>query len=219
LAQSCFTRALEINPAAVLAHTALLDVHRQQTWLKEPQWQLGPAFFDTNIAGLSGAEQFQQLAGLARSEYLALEDTSRWDDPNLRDRRELARAHAKKYAEDALKLAPAIRQDPNFGTAIYTANMTLSSLALREGDKKRAVDYLKRASQAPESEELTYGSDVVSRWRVVRDLVAQGERQAVIDFLDRMAQTNLAERMDLPQAAAALRRGETPPVLRIRRLQ
>jgi hypothetical protein len=88
--------------------------------------------------------------------------------------------------------------------------MTLSALALRDGDKKKAVAYLERASKAPASEELTYRDDVVSRWRVTRDLVAQGERQAVIDFLERMAQTNLAERMDLREAAAALRRGETP---------
>jgi hypothetical protein len=139
-----------------------------------------------------------------------------WDDPNLRERRELARAHAKRYAEDALKLAAHYRQDPNVGTAIYTANMTLSSVALWEGDKKRAVEYLGRASQAPESEELMYGSDVVSGWQVLRDLIAQGERQAVIDFLDRMAHTNLAERMDLPKAAATLRRSETPPSLRPR---
>jgi hypothetical protein len=32
----------------------------------------------------------------------------------------------------------------------------------------------------------------------------------VIDFLDQMARTNLAARLDLREAAAALRRGETP---------
>jgi len=88
--------------------------------------------------------------------------------------------------------------------------MTLSALALRDGDKKKALEYLRRASQAPASEELTYSDHIVSGWHIIRDLLAQGERQAVIDFLERMARTNLAERIDLREAAAALRRGETP---------
>jgi hypothetical protein len=137
---------------------------------------------------------------------------------NLRGRLELARDHARRYAEDTLKLAPKFRSHPSYGMAIYTANMTLSTLALRDGEKTKAVDYLRRASQAPASEELVYSDDIVSRWQVAPDLLAQGERQAVVDFLDRMAQTNMAERLDLREVAAALRRGDTPRSFRAARV-
>jgi BlaR1 peptidase M56 len=205
-AESCFKRALQINPDGVLAHTALLNVVSQQR-NRETLWAPPPASLDARVASLPEAERFQQLPGLARNAYHTLEGVSRWDDPNLHDRRELARNQATRYAEETLKLAPKFRTDPDYGTAMYTANMTLSALALRDGEKKKAVAYLRRASQAPASEELTYSDDIVSGWHVIRDLIAQGERQAVIDFLERMARTNLAERIDLREAAAALRRG------------
>jgi hypothetical protein len=208
-AEWCFKRALQINPDGVLAHTALLNAVSQQR-NRETLWAPPPASLDARVASLPEAERFQQLPGLARNAYHTLEGISRWDDPNLHDRRELARNQATRYAEETLKLAPTFRADPNYGTAMYTANMTLSALALRDGDKKKAVEHLRRASQAPASEELTYSDHIVSGWHVIRDLLAQGERQAVIDFLERMARTNLAERIDLREAAAALRRGETP---------
>jgi hypothetical protein len=210
-AESCFRRALQINPAGVLAHSALLRVVSGQRANHEPLWRPSPASLDFRVAALPDADRFEELPSLARDAYQTVAGLERWnDDPNLRGRRELARDQAKRYAEEALRLAPKFRDHPDYGGAIYTANMTLSALALHDGDETKAVAYLERASRAPASEELVYRDDVVSRWRVVRDLVAQGERQAVIDFLDRMAQTNLAERMDLREAAAALRRGETP---------
>jgi hypothetical protein len=131
----------------------------------------------------------------------------RLHDDNLRGRFELGRAQAKRYANDALKLAPGFTDDPAYGTSIYTANMTLSALALREGDRKASVLYLERASEAPSSEQLAYGDDVV--WhRLVRDLVAQGERRAAIAYLERMARTSVAQRIELREWAAALRREE-----------
>jgi beta-lactamase regulating signal transducer with metallopeptidase domain len=215
-AESCFKRALQINPQGILAHTKLLDVISDQRNNREPLWRVPPASLDARIASLPEAERFQQMPGLAHGAYLTLESISRWDDPNLHDRREIARNQATRYAEETLKLAPKFRTDPHYGTAMYTANMTLSSLALRDGDKKKAVEYLRRASQAPASEELTYSDHIVSGWHIIRDLLAQGERQAVIDFLERIAHTNVAERIDLREAAAALRRGETPRRFRAR---
>src|SRR5439155_21370558 len=96
----------------------------------EGLWQPPPASLDARVAALTEAERFQQSPDLAHDAYAALEVISRWDDPNLRDRRELAREQAQRYAEDTLELAPRFRTDPNYGTAIYTANMTLSALAL-----------------------------------------------------------------------------------------
>jgi len=131
----------------------------------------------------------------------------RLNDDNLRGRFELGHDQAKRYATDALKLAPRFTDDPAYGTAIYTANMTLSALALRDGDREAAVVYLERASEAPSSEQLAYGDDVV--WhRLVRDLVARGESRAAIAYLERLARTSIAQRIELREWAATLRRGD-----------
>ena len=62
------------------------------------------------------------------------------------------------------------------------------------------------------SEELAYSEGIVSgvHWHLARDLLKQGQRQAVLEFLDRMARTNIAERAGLRQAVTQIRRGETP---------
>ena len=130
----------------------------------------------------------------------------RLHDDNLRGRFELGRDQAKRYANDALKLAPGFTDDPAYGTSIYTANMTLSALALRDGDRKASVLYSNAHRRRLPPSSLAYGDDVV--WhRLVRDLVAQGERWAAIAYLERMARTSVAQRIELREWAAALRRG------------
>ena len=138
---------------------------------------------------------------------------ARWeDDPLIRDRMELSRRDAKRYAEDALVLAPRYRNHPQYGTAIYLANMTLGTLALREGDRKNAVLFLRNASRAPTSEELAYSVGMVSsyQWHLAADLLKQGERSAVLEFLDRMAAISVADRFEVRDAATTIRSGGTP---------
>ena len=119
---------------------------------------------------------------------------SRWDDPTMLDRQASAYERAKRYAEQALALAPRFRDDPGYGTAIYTANMTLSAVALRDDDVRTAVARLLAASNAPPTEALVYGDEVVSRWRsLLTGLADRGERPAVSQFLDRMRRVNLAD--------------------------
>jgi tetratricopeptide (TPR) repeat protein len=194
-AESCFRRALEINPRGVLAHARLLDVAAAQRMNREPLWRVPPDAVDVRLASLSDAERFRQLPERARVAFRSLVDMSRWDDPILLDRQASAHERAKRYAEQALALAPTFRNDPNFGTAIYTANMTLSALALRDGDVRNAAVHLLEASKAPSSEELVYGDTIVWQWRsLLTELAATGERQAVIRFLDRMRRVNLADK-------------------------
>lgn len=212
-AESCFKRALHVNPQAVLAHTELLRLRaRQANDRGEPLWRVAPAFQYDHYSALPEAERFEQLPRLARDAYAAIEDIARWDDPNLRDRLDLARQQAKRYADDALVLASRYRTHPKYGTAIYLANMTLGALALRDGDQKKAVEFLRDASQAPSSEELAYSEGLVSgvHWHLAADLLARGQRDAVTTFLERMAEINIPDRADLRSAAAAIRRGETP---------
>jgi uncharacterized protein (TIGR03435 family) len=206
-AEACFTRTLQLNPHAVLAHSALLATRRQKGLNRVPLWSVAPESLDARVAALPERDRFEQLPELASHAYRTITEIGRWNDANLRGRLDLERGHAQRYAEEALRLAPKFRDNPDYGTAIYTANMTLSALALREGNRRAAIGHLQRASQAPASEQLAYGDDVVWR-RELRDLVAQGEQQAVITFLEQMARTNIAGRIELREWAASLRRGD-----------
>jgi hypothetical protein len=212
-AEACLKRALQLNPQAVLAHTELLAIAARQEWSRgEALWKPAPADQYRAVSALPEAERFARLPRLARDAYASLDDFARWNDPNLKERVALAEHQARQYAEDALALAPRHRQHPQYGTAIYAANITLGSLALRAGDRAAAVRFLLKASEAPVSEELAYGPDALFglRWNLAKDLVERGERDAVIVFLKRMAETSIAHRADLREAAAAIGRGETP---------
>jgi hypothetical protein len=208
LANDFLARALRTNPRGIVAHSALLDLRRRSE-NDDPLRRIAPALRDARLGALTTRRRFEQLPALAVEAFRMVSEFDRWQDQNLRARLELGSDQAKRYAEETLRLAPAFRDDPDYGTGIYTANMTLSALALRHGDRPAAVRYLLRASEAPASEELVYGGNVV--WhRHVRDLIAHGERKAVIDFLERMARTNITGRIDLREWAAALRRaGQT----------
>jgi hypothetical protein len=216
-AQQCFWRALELNPRAVLARTSLLEVHSRMEWSGgEPLWSAPPAELYDSIASLPEAERFERVPQLARDACRRIDFLTRWnDDPLIRDRIELSRQQARKFAEDALALAPRYRNHPKYGTAIFLANMTLGTLALREGDRKTAGLFLRKAARAPVSEDLAYSQGMASshQWHLAGELLKQGERDAVLDFLDRMAAISLADRFELREAAAEVRRGGTPTLL------
>jgi hypothetical protein len=213
-AEWCFRRALQVKPAAVLAHTELLEIRSRQSWRRgEPLWSAPPARAYESVAALPEAERFELLPHLARSACQSLESMARWDDdPLIRDRMELSKQDAKRYAEDALVLAPKYHNHPQYGTAIYLANMTLGTLALRDGEREKAARYLRQASRAPASEELAYSKGIAInyQWRLAADLLQQGERDAVLDFLDRMAAISAADRFELRDAATTIRSRGTP---------
>jgi len=213
-AEWCYRRALRLQPAAIVAHTELLEIRSRQSWSRgEPLWSEPPARAYESVAALPEAERFELLPHLARTACQSLESIARWDDdPLIRARTELSRRDATRYAEDALALAPRYRDHPQYGTAIYLANMTLGTVALRDGDTKKAVLFLRRASRAPASEELAYSNGIVSshHWHLAADLLKLGEKEAVLEFLDRMSATSVANRYELREAATAIRDGGTP---------
>jgi tetratricopeptide (TPR) repeat protein len=215
-AETCFKRALQVNPRAVLAHTALLNVRRGQRRRGQPLWRVPPASAYERVAALPEAERFEELVDLPRDTYVGFEDLMRYgDDPNVKGRIDLARDQARRYAEDALTLAPKYRAHPRYGLAVYNATMTLGALALRGGDRRKASDFLRQASEASPSEELAYSVDLVSglHWHLAGNVLELGERAAVIDFLDRMADLNVANRQLLREIASAVRRGDNPVTL------
>jgi beta-lactamase regulating signal transducer with metallopeptidase domain len=213
-AEWCYRSALRVQPAAIVAHTELLEVRSRQSWRRgEPLWSEPPARAYESVAALPEAERFELLPDLARTACQRLESIARWDDdPLIRDRMELSKRDATRYAGDVLALAPRYRDHPRYGTAIYLANMTLGTLALRDSDTKKAVMFLRNASRAPASEELAYSNGIVSshHWHLAADLLKLGEREAVLEFLERMSAISVADRFELREAAAAIRSGGTP---------
>jgi hypothetical protein len=122
-------------------------------------------------------------------------------------------ARARKDAREALRLAAKYRSSPDYGTAIHRANMTLGMIAMRvDGDKKTATKHLLEASRAPATKELAYSSDYFTYKLPVLLLKygGAGEREAVIEYLERFGK--ICQRPDLPllEAAAQLRKGYMP---------
>jgi hypothetical protein len=87
--------------------------------------------------------------------------------------------------------------------------MTLSRIALREGNRAAAVAHLREAASVPPSEELSDQQGVTIH-RALKPLRDAGERQAVIDYLERMAERSVVERTRLRQSADAIRAGRMP---------
>ncbi len=115
-AEWCYRRALRVQPAAIVAHTELLEIRSRQSWSRgEPLWSEPPARAYESVAALPEAERFELLPDLARTACQRLESMARWDDdPLIRDRMEQSKRDAKRYAEDALALAPRYRDHPEY---------------------------------------------------------------------------------------------------------
>jgi hypothetical protein len=208
----CLERALQLNPKAVLAHSQLL--YLRQYAQRAPLYQVAPSERYDRIAELPDAKRLSALPGAALSSLSNIRSLSSENDRNLQELIDLYRRDARRFAHDMLTLAPSQRSHPAHGRAVFVANMTLGALALEEGNRSAALAHLRKASEAPASEELIYSNYLVLGGHLgpslAADLLKLGERDAVIDFLERMARVNLAQRVAIRSALAAIRRGETP---------
>ena len=137
-AEWCYRRALRVEPAAIVAHTELLEIRSRQSWRRgEPLWSEPPARAYESVAALPEAERFELLPDLARNACQRLESIARWDDdPLIRDRMELSKRDATRYAEDALALAPRYRDHPQETAPPFTWRWhdAFGTLALRDGE-------------------------------------------------------------------------------------
>jgi hypothetical protein len=113
---------------------------------------------------------------------------------------------AEGKANELLALASHDSKDPNYGTAVFQANLALGKAALNRGDKAGAVRHLLAASEAPPTEFLRYNPIDIS---LARSLVDAGEREDVATFLERCAKFNSQDRR-LAEWAVEIRRGLTP---------
>lgn len=118
-------------------------------------------------------------------------------------------SQAETRARELLALAAQQRQDPEYGTAIYEANLALGDMALRRGEKREAVQYLLAAAAAPPSENLRSAPLDMS---LARQLVDWGEREAVAQYLEKLAQFN-GRAQEFRKWAAEIRKGINPNLI------
>jgi hypothetical protein len=120
----------------------------------------------------------------------------------------------RQYAEDVLKLAPQLRNDPSYSAAVFSADLLAASVAAHDGDLQRALRYLNNASKVPPSEEMAYLSfwGVMRAYRhVCRILIDSGYRPDALAFLEHFATINIAQRDETLRLAADVRAGKSVP--------
>jgi hypothetical protein len=172
------------------------------------------------VATLPDPERLRMLTRLANGEYMTAEDqnwrvthaTSGDRDPAAnREQARLAWQRSKAYAQDALTLATRMPDDVYTPDALLQANVALGANALREGDRAAALRYLEAASRAPKSRidsvVPTSYNDGSLESRLIKSLLDSGERESVISYFERVAQTRGA---GYRQAAADVRNGFYP---------
>jgi hypothetical protein len=92
------------------------------------------------------------------------------------------RAAAESQAQEVLAMAPKYAKDWNYGNALHYGNLALGHLALQHGDRRAAVARLLAAGDTPGSPQLdSFGP----RMSLARELLLAGERDAVLDYIDR----------------------------------
>ena len=211
MARDCLERAARLDPESVRTRTMLADLvaseRSRAAWLRDRT--VAPAEQYDALAALPPAERFEAMAEAAVDALQSIRGAARFDDRNLAGYIETKTDNARRFARDVLDLAPRFAGVPDAGSFIYQAHMTLASTAMLDGDVDAAVDALRRASLAPPAEGLTYGHGVAA-WRVLLDLVDAGEPAAVVDFLEAMAERNLADPDRLLAAADDVRGGRPP---------
>jgi hypothetical protein len=158
------------------------------------------------VAELSERERFAVLPELADVAYMGAESLE-WNKDAPAAAASYARSTA--YAQEALALAAKFRDDPYHGTAVYRAHVALAVHALRDDDTASAVRHMREAAQAPPSPGLDvqlFGLDM----RLMHYLLDRGERESVVEFLERSANLRSGDRERLLKDAAAIRAGQMP---------
>ena len=119
------------------------------------------------------------------------------------------RDEAKAHAEEALKVAKEHAQDPAYSAAVMTAHHVLATVALRDGDRERAVYHMRESVKVPPSEQIQYAPPF-SWLRPVNQLLKEGERERVVEFLEAFASLTIRDRDRLLEDATAIREGRMP---------
>lgn len=119
-------------------------------------------------------------------------------------------ARSRQYATDALTLAERHRQAPDYGDVIYGAHTTLAVVALKDGDRQAAVRHMASAAAAPLPAGGRASPEFGLRPRLVEYLLREGERDSVVQYLEKSAARFPRERERLVADAKQIRAGVMP---------
>jgi beta-lactamase regulating signal transducer with metallopeptidase domain len=154
------------------------------------------------------ATEADRLANRALEGYLVAEDIAEYAKKDMVGGKQ-QRDEAKARAEEVLNIAAVHRQEPAYSAAVMTAHHVLATAALRDGDRDRAVYHMRESVKVPASEQIQYAPP--SSWvRPLNRLLKEGEREAVIEFLEAFARLTIVERDRLLKDALAIREGRMP---------
>jgi beta-lactamase regulating signal transducer with metallopeptidase domain len=198
-------RALQLDPQSVAAHRLMLYVRYAQHPLAWPR--LAENLQYDAVAKLPDGERLLALAQLAEHQT-GRADYFEYQKHNSGMAKQYW-SNAGRYAQEALDLAGSQRENADYGTAVFSANMTLGVVAIHDGKRDDAARRLLAAGEAPSTEELAY-SHQFGTYHLPSWLLKEGVREPVIRFLERFAQTDVAERKYLLDSAAQLRAGTKP---------
>lgn len=225
LGRRCLERAATLDPQNLRAQRALADF-RDAERRRDIQARLvlvgGDQFGEARYAAISALPEEDRLfylPGAAESAYMGAEyieftarDKARAAEASAgQDRAAAGFARARQYANDALALAAKYPQAARDHSTVYRAQTVLGVLALRDGDRKAAVEHMRTASAAPISGTARYATHFGLRSRLSEYLLRAGERESVAAYLESSADRFLPERDRLLEDAAQIRAGMMPP--------
>jgi beta-lactamase regulating signal transducer with metallopeptidase domain len=227
LARRLLERAVALDPQNARARTGLADFQYSERW-KAIQDRLRAAgapaafddFSDTTAAAVSALpieDRLFYLPGAAESAYMRAEyiDYTAREKPEAEQAQARRRAgqgfaRARQYANDALALARTNEQAARDNDVVYRAETVLGVLALKDGDRKAAVEHMHIAGAAPMSDPPRYASHFGLQLRLAEYLLRAGERASVAEYLEKSAARTAIERDQLLKDAARIREGMMP---------
>jgi len=110
---------------------------------------------------------------------------------------------ARGFAKEALA------KEAGDGASVYRANLIAGMLAMRDGDRPRAVRHLLASVEGPASEEMGYSFEY-GTYRLPGWLLKDGEREAVIQYLEKLAGRHVSQKAQLLESAELIRKGIQP---------
>jgi hypothetical protein len=124
---------------------------------------------------------------------------------------------AGDYATEALGIAPQAKDDAEYGTSLFRANMVAGAAALVGGNKTAAAWFARQAIAAPATEALRYpivNARPWSNWQypqiLISGLLREGDRNAAADISERYSRIVIAGKDRWDAVTTTIRQGGTP---------
>lgn len=205
LGRTYLERAAKLDPQSASARL-LEDLARQdrESPLLNPFPGAPRESWPDLLAKLPEEERFPHLARLAEREYL------RGENQNHLGRKSEALdafAQSERYAREALALAPRFANHPAYPDIVFRSHLAVGLHALGSGDRRTAADHLLEAGKVTPTRAPLHSLE----YRLVNYLLKDGERDAVVAYLERAAAGRDEDaRASMMKAADAIRSGRMP---------